>query len=219
MTPVANAIVDCLHTSGWYAGASVLSADLTRQLSERAGELARSGALFGAGTGNVHESTSDSIRGDETQWVADEPEDPSEREALRVLNELRTDLNEALFLGAHDLQVHFARYAPGASYATHRDRFHDDDSRLVSLVAYLNPAWADDAGGELVLYAGDDSGEVLTRVSPREGTMACFLSDRFPHEVLPATHQRYSLTGWLRRLDPALGANPQGLSRRGSTRT
>jgi SM-20-related protein len=112
---------------------------------------------------------------------------------------LRLHLNEALFLGAQEAELHFARYAPGAFYRTHRDRFRDDDARLVSLVFYLNDEWPDDAGGELMLYAADDSGAVITRVQPNAGTMVCFLSDRFPHEVLPATRERFSLTGWLRR--------------------
>ena len=108
-------------------------------------------------------------------------------------------LNEALFIGAQEAELHFARYAVGAFYRTHRDRFRDDDARLVSLVFYLNDDWSGDAGGELVLYGDDDGGEVVARVQPRAGTMVCFLSDRFPHEVLPANRERYSLTGWLRR--------------------
>ena len=30
------------------------------------------------------------------------------------------------------------------------------------------------------------------------GTLVCFLSERFEHEVLPATRSRWSLTGWFR---------------------
>ena len=135
----------------------------------------------------------------QTRWLAHAPDDESERDAVSSVNALRAHLNEALFIGAQEAELHFARYAPGAFYRTHRDRFRDDDARLVSLVFYLNDEWPDDAGGELVLHADDDSGTVITRVQPRAGTMVCFLSDRFPHEVLPANRERYSLTGWLRR--------------------
>ena len=36
-------------------------------------------------------------------------------------------------------------------------------------------------------------------VLPRGGTLVVFLSDRFPHEVLPARRERLSLAGWFRR--------------------
>ena len=34
---------------------------------------------------------------------------------------------------------------------------------------------------------------------PQAGTLALFLSGEMPHEVLPATRERLSLTGWFRR--------------------
>lgn len=36
-------------------------------------------------------------------------------------------------------------------------------------------------------------------VLPQAGTLALFLSGDMPHEVLPATRERRSLTGWFRR--------------------
>ena len=36
-------------------------------------------------------------------------------------------------------------------------------------------------------------------VLPEAGTLVVFLSADLPHEVLPATRERLSLTGWLRR--------------------
>jgi SM-20-related protein len=41
--------------------------------------------------------------------------------------------------------------------------------------------------------------ERVRDVLPVAGTLVCFLSDRFEHEVLPATRERLSLTGWFRR--------------------
>jgi SM-20-related protein len=47
-------------------------------------------------------------------------------------------------------------------------------------------------------------------VIPQLNTLVLFLSERFPHEVLPAKRVRYSLTGWFRvnssseqQVDPA----------------
>jgi SM-20-related protein len=35
-------------------------------------------------------------------------------------------------------------------------------------------------------------------VAPRGGTLVAFLSGTFHHEVLPATRERLSVTGWLK---------------------
>ncbi len=36
-------------------------------------------------------------------------------------------------------------------------------------------------------------------VVPQAGTLLVFMSEKWPHEVLPATRDRLSITGWLRR--------------------
>ena len=205
MPDIHESIANCLATTGWYAGESIFAAELCDRLVRRARLLADTHELRSARVGrNVGVQANAQLRGDDTRWLAQAPVDASERDAVASVTGLQTYLNEALFLGAHKVELHFARYAPGAFYRTHRDRFRDDDARLVSLVFYLNDHWPDDAGGELVLYADDDSGTVVARVQPRAGTMVCFLSDRFPHEVLPATRERVSLTGWLRRSEVAV---------------
>lgn len=200
MPQIAERIANSLATTGWYAGESILPAELSCRLMQRARLLAATAALHSARVGHdTGVRTNAQLRSDETRWLDSAPDDASERDAVTIVNALRAHLNKALFLGAQEAELHFARYAPGAFYRTHRDRFRDDDARLVSLVFYLNDDWSDDAGGALLLYAADDSGAVIARVQPRAGTMVCFLSDRFPHEVLPATRERFSLTGWLRR--------------------
>lgn len=200
MLNIPERIVNSLATTGWYAGESIFADDLSGRLMQRARLLADTHELHSARVGhNVGVQAKLALRSDDTRWLAHAPDDASEFDAVSAVNALRAHLNEALFLGAQEAELHFARYAPGAFYRTHRDRFRDDDARQVSLVFYLNDEWPDDAGGELVLFADDDSGTVITRVQPRAGTMVCFLSDQFPHEVLPATRERYSLTGWLRR--------------------
>lgn len=200
MRNILEHIANSLATRRWYAGESIFTSELSIRLAQRARALAAGQRLHAAQvgrSGGAQQNTQ--LRSDDTHWLADEPEDANEFEAVAAVRALRIHLNETLFLGAQDAELHFARYAPGAFYRTHRDRFRDDDARLLSLVFYLNDDWPDHAGGELVLHAEDDSGSVVTRVPPRAGTMVCFLSDQFPHQVLPATRERYSLTGWLRR--------------------
>ena len=56
-------------------------------------------------------------------------------------------------------------------------------------------------GGDLSFASGGYGGTPLRDVLPVAGTLVCFLSDRFDHEVLPATRERLALTGWFRRRD------------------
>ena len=78
----------------------------------------------------------------------------------------------------------------------------------MSTVAYLNADWTVADGRELVLCS-DDGDREGTRVLPVMGTLVVFLSEEFPHKVLPASRDRYSVAGWFRvnstvgnRVDP-----------------
>ncbi|HET9340154.1 MAG TPA: 2OG-Fe(II) oxygenase, partial [Casimicrobiaceae bacterium] len=122
-------------------------------------------------------------------------EDPAERELAVALDVLRRDVNRALAIGAFSLEMHYAIYPPGAGYARHRDRFGDDDARVLSCVAYLNDAWRDDDGGALRLHVAGGPLDVL----PRSGTLVAFLAERIEHEVLPAKRMRLAVSGWFRR--------------------
>ena len=90
----------------------------------------------------------------------------------------------------------FAFYAPGASYLRHRDEFRHDDSRTVSVIVYLNADWLPEHGGALRLHP---EGFSTQDISPVGSRIAVFLSADMLHEVLPATRDRLSLTGWFRR--------------------
>ena len=56
-------------------------------------------------------------------------------------------------------------------------------------------------GGALRLYLAD---QTELDVLPSAGTLVLFISAELPHEVLPATRERLSLTGWFRRRGPIL---------------
>jgi SM-20-related protein len=191
-------IVDAIAERGFYVGASIFDDDLSSRLRNRAHALRASGALANARVGrSAQASRVEAIRRDRTLWLDDAPTDSAERDALDRVNELREALNQALYLGAKRSELHFAHYEIGAFYKTHRDRFADDDARLISLVFYLNDAWRHEDGGELAIY--DEAMNDVARVSPCAGTMVAFRSEAFPHEVLPAARDRFSLTGWMRR--------------------
>jgi SM-20-related protein len=114
---------------------------------------------------------------------------------------LRLALNRELQLGLFEYECHFARYAPGAFYRKHVDRFSRDSRRRLSSILYLNPAWAAADGGALRLYMERTPESARVDIAPAGGTLVLFLSERFPHEVLPATRERLSLTGWFKTRD------------------
>ena len=134
-------------------------------------------------------------RTDSVCWM-DGRTDPS-AQWIALADQLRLDLNRHLFLGLFSYESHYARYLPGDFYKRHVDAFRGQANRVVSTVLYLNPGWTPEDGGELVIYesAADQTG---LRVTPAFGTLVCFLSEEFPHEVLPAQRIRYSIAGWYR---------------------
>jgi len=200
-SPVLHCIVDDLADKGWSQQDAFLPDALIAQLAtecrarDAAGKLAA--AAIGRGDG---QAVREGIRGDRIQWI-----EPGQSAAcdlyLGALDALRLQINRALFLGLEDFEGHFALYPPGAFYQKHLDRFRDDDRRAISAVLYLNRDWPVTQGGELRMYFAD---ERTLDLSPLAGRLVVFLSGEFPHEVLPASHDRLSLTGWLRRRGDAL---------------
>jgi len=139
----------------------------------------------------------DEIRGDSICWLA-APLGAAETALLARIESLRLALNREGTLGLFDLELHYARYAPGAAYARHLDQPHDRNHRRVSLVLYLNADWADTAGGALRIY---DADALYQDIAPRGGRLVLFSSADREHEVLAADRARWSLTGWLRTRD------------------
>ena len=169
----------------------VVALAATARRREAAGEFRA--ARIGRGMDRVERGD---IRGDRTLWLDDQAHDPAERALAQVLERLRVALNETTFLGLIAFEGHYALYPPGAYYRRHRDRFRDDDTRVLSCVLYLNEAWTTRDGGMLRIYLPkNQSSDIL----PLGGTLVCFLAERFEHEVLPATRERLSIAGWFRR--------------------
>lgn len=189
-------IVDDLAEHGWSLQPAFISQALTLELAQECRNRAAQGALAPARVGRGQEQTvQEGIRGDRIEWL-DAGQSSACDGYLAALDEVRQALNQGLYLGLDDYESHFALYPPGAFYKKHLDRFRDDDRRAVSVVLYLNQDWQADQGGELRLYLAD--GEVRD-IAPNAGALVVFLSANMPHEVLPATRERLSLTGWFRR--------------------
>ena len=187
-------IADRLESAGYAVLPGFVPAEEVIALQEHAlGRLAagdfRPAAVGSGGRRRVRPD----LRGDDILWLSS-PDCAAEGRLLARLEGLRLALNRELALGLFELECHYAAYPPGAGYAKHLDRFVTDASRVLSCIVYLNPGWTEADGGALRLHVGDGTLDVL----PQGGTLAVFLSERFWHEVLPATRLRLSLTGWFR---------------------
>jgi len=133
-------------------------------------------------------------RRDKIHWL---DEDSSiQSDFLFFTKGLQEYLNKELYLGINYYESHFAIYEKGDFYEKHLDSFKNSKNRVVTTVYYLNDKWEKDDGGELIVY--DEDGNFLSKIEPKSNTLVVFMSEKFPHEVLPANIKRYSIAGWFR---------------------
>jgi len=133
-------------------------------------------------------------RKDKIRWL--EGEQKGEKLFLEFTEGLREYINRSLYLGLSYYEAHFALYEEGDFYEKHLDAFRGSKNRVVTTVYYLNDAWSEKDGGELLIY--DEDNKLIESIKPSANTLVVFLSDKFPHEVLPAKKKRHSIAGWFR---------------------
>lgn len=149
-----------------------------------------------AGTGKqTSKQINESIRGDYIRWIDERTAPAPLKVYLSRLNALMGFINESLFLSLRDCEVHMTIYPVGTFYKRHLDQFQRDDRRKLSVICYVNEEWTAEHGGQLRLHLEGNAVDVL----PVAGRFICLRSDLVEHEVLPATRERRSLTGWMRR--------------------
>jgi SM-20-related protein len=170
--------------------ASIAALRIEARRRDAAGEFHVAGV--GRGAARVERSE---IRGDRILWLDEHVHCAAEAPLWRALAALRAALNEALFLGLDSFEGHYALYPPGAFYRRHRDRFRDDDARVISCVLYLNEDWSVEDGGALRMHLPEGAHDIM----PTGGTLACFIAERLEHEVLPSARERLAVSGWFRR--------------------
>jgi SM-20-related protein len=191
--PWLDQLLDGLAGPGWVVLPAALPADLCCDLLAQVQR--HDGLLQPAAIGRAAgRQAAANVRRDKTHWL--EPDSVPVARYLALMEQVRQALNQQLFLGLQEYEAHFARYDAGDFYRRHVDTLRGQRNRVVSCVSYLNPQWQPQWGGQLVLY--DGAQRELSRVLPEAGTMIFFLSEDFPHEVLPANSTRYSIAGWYR---------------------
>lgn len=189
-------IVEAIARDGYAIAPDALPARHVTALREAARLRDARGKFVPAGVGRGAERiVRAEVRGDRICWIDVPDLQPCEARWFAQLETLRCSLNAGLMLGLLEFEGHYAIYPAGGSYSRHRDRFRDDDARVLSCVLYLNEEWGACDGGELRLFTG--SGAV--DIPPCAGTLVVFLSERFEHEVRATQRDRYAFTGWFRR--------------------
>ncbi|HTH58494.1 MAG TPA: 2OG-Fe(II) oxygenase [Cyclobacteriaceae bacterium] len=189
-----DAIADGLAEEGIAVSDGFLNPEEVKSIAEedefKSGLLRFKKASIGKAQGK---QIMENVRGDYIQWIDPTTASNQIKNYLDRLSQLRTYLNQSLFLSLKDVEIHKTIYPTGSFYKRHLDQFKKDDHRKLSIICYLNENWKGDEGGELRVYFPDREMDFF----PIAGRLVCFRSDLLEHEVLPATRPRMSLTGWM----------------------
>jgi SM-20-related protein len=200
-SPLFESIANDIESKGVSINTCALPSNITALLVQHINDLpAQSFQRAGVGRGK-NLIINEVIRTDDIAWITDNNVACSAW--LNWTSSLQNYLNKRLYLGLCLFESHFAYYKKGDYYKKHKDAFKGEGNRVLSIVIYLNQNWADEDGGKLVIYNEQppfpqDLHEHKTMVSPTMGTIVVFLSEEFPHEVLTAKKDRYSIAGWFR---------------------
>ncbi len=195
-----ESVINGILTDGYGIADDFLSpADvvvLARQLHHRK----QTGQFHEAGTGNRQVLIIEyAVRGDEILWLNEDSATAEETHFLSRINAFMQYVNQTCYLGLRESEFHYALYPTGTFYKRHLDRFQTDSRRKLSVICYLNTNWQPADGGQLAIYLPNADGTGRTEtILPIGGRMVCFESALLEHEVLPATRERLSLTGWLK---------------------
>lgn len=184
-------LLEQIAEKGWCVWDEFLTPDAVQQLRACFGDNAQQ-ARIGRNENLLAETT---IRSDKIRWLAPEMGEPVQH-YLTEMDNIQHAVNREFFLGLFEYEAHFARYQQGAFYKKHLDAFRENASRRLTTVLYLNDEWTKEDGGELVIY--DLSDNHLATIMPQGGRLVVFLSEQFPHEVLPTNKERISIAGWFR---------------------
>ena len=196
MNLVFEEIITSFLATGVGQSSEFISRELALSLKEILINLNDKNKMFQAGIGHRSDFHKDeTYRKDKIYWMEKSSENPDEANFMLLMNSFIQFLNESCYAGVNDFEFHYALYEKGSFYKKHVDQFSQNDSRIYSIILYLNENWCEGDGGELILYKESDA----EKIAPQMGTMVFFDSAKWPHEVLETHVPRYSLTGWLKR--------------------
>lgn len=197
-------LIDHIAEQGFCVVDNFLPEATVTALTNEAQQFKHASIMQEAGIGREHLAVNKTIRGDSIYWLNEDSATEAQQSYFELMESLRLNLNQNLYLGLFGLESHLAVYPIGAFYKRHLDCFAAADpnkaQRKISCIVYLNHDWQTEDGGQLRLYLNETdelNNEKSVDILPVAGRAVIFLSDTFYHEVLPATRERISLTGWL----------------------
>ena len=199
-------IIDDLTENGYTICENFLPVQIIQALADKAEKRYIDGEMLVAKTGKNANTQQSAIRNDSIYWLDESSLNTNTQAYFTKIVALKAALNQSLFMNLHDIETHLAVYPIGGVYLKHLDQFKQTGSTLtpvrqLSSVLYLNDNWQADEGGELRLHLNDAASNNVSQyidILPIAGRLVLFLSADFWHEVLPATRNRISLTGWFR---------------------
>jgi SM-20-related protein len=189
---IEESLILSLIERGWYGCESFLDQNHCEKLVSELQNRPLRASKIGKGSS---EQNIPSIRNDSIFWLSATHNSQAQSEYLQKMDSLMSLINKELFLGLKQFEGHFARYDKGGFYKKHLDQFVGNNERLISVITYLNGPIE---GGELRIYSRDNPNQVEIDLSPRPGSLVCFLSSQIYHAVLPTMSERLSIAGWLR---------------------
>ncbi|WP_260261820.1 2OG-Fe(II) oxygenase [Vibrio intestinalis] len=186
-----NQLIDALATQGYYIWDDFLTPTEVAALRDCIPEDWKN-ARIGR---NDETSREETIRSDKIQWLSSSMGNPV-GQFLDKMEQIRLEANRHFYLGLFEYEAHFAKYEKGDFYQKHLDCFKGNENRRLTTVFYMNEQWDESDAGELVVYDLDDNH--IATIPPKSGRLFVFLSEQFPHEVLPTNAERFSIAGWFR---------------------
>ncbi|WP_440888432.1 2OG-Fe(II) oxygenase [Vibrio sp. WZ-1] len=186
-----NKLIDALSTHGYYIWDDFISQEEVAELRDCIPDDWKK-ARIGR---NDDVTRIETIRSDKIQWLKRDMGTPV-ASFLDKMEEIRLEANRHFFLGLFEYEAHFAKYEKGDFYQKHLDCFKGNENRRLTTVFYMNESWSEEDAGELVVYDLNDN--KIATIPPRSGRLFVFLSEQFPHEVLPTNAKRFSIAGWFR---------------------
>lgn len=194
-----------MKQNGWATLTAETPDEDAIQLMRECASTCEAGTFTQAATGRGSGlQVRDGIRGDQILWLPPGGATTDQKTWLARLECFRLAINQQLFLGLFEYEGHFAVYPIGSFYKAHLDQHAGARDRIVTVILYLNADWQPGDGGELKLWTTPEGREGNYQlIEPRMGTIVCFMSDEFWHEVLPANKERMSITGWFRKAPAA----------------
>ncbi|MGD8171438.1 2OG-Fe(II) oxygenase [Vibrio sp. TRT 21S02] len=186
-----NKLIDALATQGYYIWDDFISPEQVAELRNSIPDEWKK-ARIGRNEETSREVT---IRSDKIQWLSRNM-GAAVASFLEKMEQIRLEANRHFFLGLFEYEAHFAKYEKGDFYQKHLDCFKGNENRRLTTVFYMNEHWNDEDAGELKVYDLKDNH--IATIPPKAGRLFVFLSEQFPHEVLPTNAERYSIAGWFR---------------------